>query len=87
MTSKSVPQWWRLAPGSADHQRMAATRSAGDSGAGIERAAGAVLHGPLTAEFAIPDGQLAVEVPEAGKGHQVDAVGRRRGAHGQERRQ
>ena len=86
MTSKSVPQWCRLAPGSADHQRMALTRSAGASGQRIERPAGPVLHGALAAELAVPDGQLAVEIPETRERHEVDAVGRRRGPHGQERR-
>ena len=62
------------------------TRSAGASGQGVERPARAVLHGALTPELAVPDGQLAVEIPETRERHQVDAVGRRRRPHGQERR-
>ena len=62
------------------------TRSAGDSDKGVQRPAGPVLHGALAAELAVPDGQLAVEIPETRERHEVDAVGRRRRPHGQKRR-
>jgi hypothetical protein len=53
---------------------------------GIERLAGPILHGPLTAELAVPDGELTVEIPETRERHQVQAVGRGGGPHRQERR-
>ena len=63
---------------------MAVTRSSGVSVPAVQRSAGAVLDGPLAAEFGVPDGQLPVEVPKTGKSHQVDAVGRGGRTHGQE---
>ena len=49
----------------------------------VEGPACPVLHRPLTAEFSIPDRELAVEVPESREGHEVDAVERRRGPQGE----
>ena len=84
-TSKSVPQWCRLAPGRADHQRMAVTRSPGvsDSASSGRPARSCMGRSPRNLPFQIAE--LPVEIPEAGERHEVDAVGRGRGPHGQER--
>ena len=52
---------------------------------GIQGIARPVLHGSLAAEFSIPDAELAVEIPETRKRHELDSVGGRRGPHGQKR--
>ena len=86
MTSKSVPQWCRLAPGSADHQRMASTRSAGGSARASRALPARSCMGRSPRNLPFQIAELAVEIPETRERHQVDAVGRRRGPHGQERR-
>ena len=43
----------------------------------------AILHGPLPPKLAVPDGQLPVEVPERGKGSEINAIGSCRGPHGE----
>src|SRR3954469_17739629 len=55
-------------------------------GGEIQWFATTIQHRPLAPELAVPDGELAIEIPEARESRDIDSIGGCGGSHRQERR-